>query len=39
MSSIEKNFPRGGIQKKGQEEKAVRQTTVEEDNLFKVCKL
>ncbi|XP_039217572.1 protein RRP5 homolog [Crotalus tigris] len=35
MSSIEENFPRGGIQKKGQEEKAVRQPTVEKDNLFK----
>lgn len=38
MSSVEENFPRGGTQKKGQEEKAVRQPTVD-DNLFKVCKL
>ncbi|XP_063163179.1 protein RRP5 homolog isoform X1 [Candoia aspera] len=35
MSSIEENFPRGGTQKKGQEEKAVRQPIVDQDNLFK----
>uniref|UniRef100_A0A670XRF7 Protein RRP5 homolog n=1 Tax=Pseudonaja textilis TaxID=8673 RepID=A0A670XRF7_PSETE len=35
MSSVEENFPRGGTQKKGQEEKTVRQPTVEDDNLFK----
>ncbi|XP_070608916.1 protein RRP5 homolog isoform X2 [Erythrolamprus reginae] len=36
MSSMEENFPRGGIQKKkGQEEKTARQPTVEDDNLFK----
>ncbi|XP_026520514.1 protein RRP5 homolog isoform X2 [Notechis scutatus] len=35
MSSMEDNFPRGGTQKKGQEEKTVRQPTVEDDNLFK----
>uniref|UniRef100_A0A8C7E3R8 Protein RRP5 homolog n=1 Tax=Naja naja TaxID=35670 RepID=A0A8C7E3R8_NAJNA len=35
MSSMEENFPRGGTQKKGQEEKTVRQPIVEDDNLFK----
>ncbi|XP_058043605.1 protein RRP5 homolog isoform X2 [Ahaetulla prasina] len=35
MSSVEETFPRGGTQKKGQEEKTVRQSTVEDDNLFK----
>lgn len=39
MSSMEETFPRGGTQKKGQEEKTVRQSTEENDNLFKVCKL
>ncbi|XP_013924129.1 PREDICTED: protein RRP5 homolog isoform X1 [Thamnophis sirtalis] len=34
MSSVEENFPRGGTQKKGKEEKTVRQPTVD-DNLFK----
>nr|XP_020644591.1 protein RRP5 homolog isoform X2 [Pogona vitticeps] len=34
MSSLEENFPRGGIQKKEQEGKAARQLTVEQDNLF-----
>ncbi|XP_053245269.1 protein RRP5 homolog isoform X1 [Podarcis raffonei] len=35
MSSVEENFPRGGPQRKSQEEKAARQSTVEQDNLFK----
>ncbi|KAJ7325160.1 hypothetical protein JRQ81_018180 [Phrynocephalus forsythii] len=35
MSSLEENFPRGGTQKKGQEGKAARQPTVDQDNLFK----
>ncbi|XP_042312708.1 protein RRP5 homolog isoform X1 [Sceloporus undulatus] len=34
MSSVEENFPRGGTQKKGQEGKASRQHTVDQDNLF-----
>ncbi|XP_077205715.1 protein RRP5 homolog [Paroedura picta] len=35
MSSIEENFPRGGIQKTTQEGKAARQPTADQDNLFK----
>ncbi|XP_061492087.1 protein RRP5 homolog isoform X2 [Rhineura floridana] len=35
MPSVEENFPRGGTQKKGQEGKAARQLTLDQDNLFK----
>ncbi|XP_062988666.1 protein RRP5 homolog [Elgaria multicarinata webbii] len=35
MSSVEENFPRGGVQNKGQEGKSARQPIVDQDNLFK----
>ncbi|XP_066475340.1 protein RRP5 homolog [Tiliqua scincoides] len=35
MSSIEENFPRGGTQKKTQEDRILRQPRIDQDNLFK----